>query len=241
MPDRSTPATERSWKLRAGALAMGTAAGMAALFGVTTLSGGSPASSPVSLAGAVGESGEDLSGPCDEPEHASDPECGAPGDPTDDSGHDDGTSTTSSTAPSTAGTNPTTAPDPGGTPIGEVRTIDAAGAGTVVVALEAGGLRIVSATPTAGWSVEIEADAGREVEVDFRSGTRRVQVDVELEDGQVRERVRFRDDATDADVRTEDGTVVRDDHADDDRDHDEEGDDDRSGPGGHGRDHPEDD
>ena len=39
-------------------------------------------------------------------------------------------------------------------------------------------------------------------------GAQRVQVNVELEDGAVRERVRFRDDATGTDVRFENGTIV---------------------------------
>ena len=152
--------------------------------------------------------------------------------------------TTSTTTGGGGGTNPT-----------DVRAIDAAGAGTVIVAVEGNGLRLVSATPASGWRVEVEQSAGREVELDFRAGTRRVQVNVEIEDGQVRERVRVRDDADDTDIRTEDGVVVRDDSRDaddnsgpgsggDDRDDDSSGsgsggdDDDHSGSG---RDHPEDD
>ena len=100
-------------------------------------------------------------------------------------------------------------------PTGDVRAIDAAGAGTVLVAVEGNSLRLVAATPASGWRVEVEQAAGREVEVDFRSGTKRVQVNVELEDGQVRERVRVRDDADGTDIRTENGTVVRDDSNDD--------------------------
>jgi len=66
--------------------------------------------------------------------------------------------------------------------------------------------------------------AGREIEVDFRSGTRRVQVNVEFEDGQVRERVRVRDDADGSETRIEDGQVVRHEPGDD-------SDDDNSGLG----------
>ena len=109
----------------------------------------------------------------------------------------------SSTTSTTAATLPAAAPGAG------TRVVDAAGAGTVTVSDAGGQLALVSAVPADGWSVEVEQPAGREVEVDFRRGTQRVQVDVELEDGAVRERVRVRDDATGTDVRIEDGVVVR--------------------------------
>jgi hypothetical protein len=99
-----------------------------------------------------------------------------------------------------------------------------------------GTLTLVSATPNAGWRVEIEQGTGREIEVDFRAGTRRVQVNVELEDGQVRERVRVRDDADGSETRIENGQIVRQDDGDDDHSGpgsgDDDGvDDDNSGPG----------
>src|SRR5262245_36885955 len=98
------------------------------------------------------------------------------------------TSTSSSTS-STATTATTARPALG------TRVVDAGGAGTVTVSDDGAQLSVVSAVPSMGWSVEVERSAGREVEVDFRRGTQRVQVNVELEDGAVRERVRFRDDA----------------------------------------------
>jgi hypothetical protein len=70
-------------------------------------------------------------------------------------------------------------------------------------------LTLVSATPNAGWTVEVEQAAGAEVEVDFRQGAQRVQVNVEVEDGAIRERVRFRDEAAGTDVRIENGVIVR--------------------------------
>ena len=142
----------------------------------------------------------------------------------------------------------------GGAPTDEIHSLDAAGAGTVIYAANGGSLRLVSATPAAGWRVEVEQSAGREVELDFRSGSKRVQVNLEIEDGQVRERVRFRDDADDTDIRTEDGSVVRDDsdrgddnsnsgpgRGGDDHSGSGHGDDDDNGGSGSGRDHPEDD
>ena len=197
------PTTRRS-RLAAGAALLGAATALTLVVGV------GPAPSVFQLAGA----NEDISGNCDEAEHANDPECsgsattGAPSD-------DSSTSATSSTVNdgTTSTTNATLAPAPTN-PTGAVRAIDAAGAGTVLVAVEGSSLRLVAATPSAGWRVEVEQATGREVEVDFRSGTKRVQVNVELEDGQVRERVRVRDDADGTDVRTENGTV-RDDSNDD--------------------------
>jgi hypothetical protein len=90
----------------------------------------------------------------------------------------------------------------------ETRTIDAAGAGTVVVAREGNQLTLLSATPNAGWTVEVEQDAGAEIEVDFRRDGQRVQVNVEVEDGAIRERVRFRDEVAGTEVRIENGVVV---------------------------------
>ena len=119
--------------------------------------------------------------------------------------NDDGTTSTTvdaTTSSTVAG---------GGAPTDEIRSLDAAGAGTVIYSVQGGSLRLVSATPGRGLEVEVEQGAGREVELDFRSGSKRVQVNLELEDGQVRERVRVRDDADDTDIRTEDGIVVRDD------------------------------
>jgi hypothetical protein len=231
-------------------------AAVAGLLGATAVAalllGAGPAPSALQLAGASNDDAPgDISGNCDEAEHAGDPEC--VGTPTGDS-----TSTTVDDSTSTTTGSGVTPPD-------EVRSLDAAGAGTVVYAVEGGNLRLITATPASGWAVEVEQGAGREVELDFRSGTKRVQVNLEIEDGEVRERVRFRDDADDTDIRTENGVVdggnsgpgSGDDSADDNsnsgpgRGSDDDSDDDSSGSGhedsdddsnsGSGRDHPEDD
>ena len=179
---------------------------------------------------------------------------------------DDGPGATSPTTgvDTTAATTDTSAPGPdrttpGSTPPGaSTATVDAAGAGAVVYARAGNVLVVVRAAPAAGWTVDVEQGSGREIEVDFRSGTRRVQVNVEIEDGAVRERVRARDDATGTDVRTEGGasapptstpapttsttgpttsTTIDDSDDDDDDDEDRSGrrggddsDEDRSGP-----------
>ncbi|HZA00102.1 MAG TPA: hypothetical protein VE575_15180 [Acidimicrobiales bacterium] len=134
-------------------------------------------------------------------------------------GADDGGNDASSTTVPTAG-----AVDDGTADAAD-GVVEAGEAGTVTVRRAGAGVELVSAVPTAGWAVEVEDSSGDEVEVDFRRGTERVQVDVEVEDGALRERVRLRDDADGTDVRLENGTVVRaedDDRHGDDRDRDDD-------------------
>ena len=50
------------------------------------------------------------------------------------------------------------------------------------MAREGNQLTLLSATPNAGWAVEVEQDAGAEIEVDFRRDGQRVQVNVEVEE-----------------------------------------------------------
>jgi hypothetical protein len=241
MPDAPTPAPNRT-KLAAAAALLGASAVAAFVLGA------GPAPSVLQLAGASNDTAEDVSGNCDEAEHAADPECaGTPTSDADDNSGDDGTTSTivdDSTSPTD---------DALAAPADGIHTLDASGSGTVIYAVEGGSLRLVSATPTSGWQVEVEQGTGPEIELDFRFGTQRVQVNVEFEDGQVRERVRLRDDADDTDVRTENGVVQADNRGPDssgdddtvDEDHSgsgHDGDDDSgSGSSGSGRDHPEDD
>ena len=172
----NAPTARRTrWGAAAGLLAASTA--------FVAIAGAGPAPSLLQLA----SNREDVSGNCDEAEHANDPACAT-------------TATTAGGSSSTTvdDSTSTTLGGPGSTtPADEIRTIDANGAGLVIVAVEGGSLRLVAATPSAGWQVEIEHAVGREIEVDFRSGSKRVQVNVEIEDGEVRERVRTRDDASD--------------------------------------------
>jgi hypothetical protein len=113
---------------------------------------------------------------------------------------------------------------------GTTRVVDAAGAGTVTIAVGDNDLQLIATTPAAGWTGEVEQAAGNEIEVDFRRGGERVQVNVEIEDGAVRERIRIRDDAG-TDIRIENGVIVRADEPDARDDDDRQGDDDNSGPG----------
>jgi hypothetical protein len=191
-----------------------------AALGVSALTVASAASDPeprqAALTGASSDDDPgDISGPCDEAEHANDPRC-------------------TGVSPAPAGRAPA-APAPAPAPRPGTQVIDARGAGTVTYTVRDGVLTLVEAAPAAGWSVEVEQSGGLEIEVDFRSGTQRVQVNVEFEDGQVRERVRVRDDADDSETRFENGVIVRQEPGDDlDEDDLRDDDDDRvdnSGPG----------
>ncbi|HEX4979648.1 MAG TPA: hypothetical protein VFV35_06250 [Acidimicrobiales bacterium] len=194
----------------------------------------SPSTDPAgaSQLASSSEATGDASGPCDELENATKPECA--GSPTVGSAAGASPAPTSATgggkpAP-TAPTSPA-APATAGVAAADVRRLVAADAGTVTYAVDGGSLTLVEATPAAGWVVEVEQGSGRELDLDFRSGTRRVQVEVEFEDGTVRERVRTRDDADDSRTEIVNGAVT-------DSDDDNSGpgsadsDDDNSGPGG---------
>jgi hypothetical protein len=91
-------------------------------------------------------------------------------------------STTQSTTPSTTASSVATG----------TTTYEAGAAGTVTISNDGSVLTIVSVAAADGWSHEIEVRVGREVEMDFRNGSDRVQFNAELEDGEVRVRVRTR-------------------------------------------------
>ena len=81
--------------------------------------------------------------------------------------------------------------------------VSAGDAGSVVLVVGSQ-LEIARLHTSPGWVAEIEVSAGREVEVDFRSGDRRIQFNAELEDGAVR--VRLRDGIGGSESRTESST-----------------------------------
>ena len=127
------------------------------------------------------------------------------------------TAPSSSVPTTTPATNAADQPAPGG----ETATHLAGEAGQVTISRSGDALSIVNVTPNGGWTFEVEQSSGRELEVKFTAAGARVDFNAELEDGQVR--IRVRDRATDDD-RSGPG------HGDDDRDVE-----DRSGPG-HGGD-----
>lgn len=114
----------------------------------------------------------------------------------------------------------------------------AGSAGTVTISNTGSQLRITAVDAASGWSHEIEVQVGREVEVDFRNGENRVQFNAELEDGEVRVRVRTRMadgtetevtngiDTTDDDSADDDNSSSDDDSSDDDGSFDDDSSDD---------------
>ena len=72
---------------------------------------------------------------------------------------------------------------------GQVSEVVVADAGAVLLRRSGGSLSIVSTESNPGWVVEVEVATGREVEGDFRNGSRRVKFNFELEDGVVRVRI----------------------------------------------------
>ncbi len=132
-----------------------------------------------------------------------------------------GTSTTmpgtSTTMPGTSTTMPGTSTTMPGTsttiPAGEEVVFAAGDAGTVTIGSDGTSLMVVAVAPAAGWNFEIETPMGREVEVDFRDGTRKIKFDAELENGEIRVRVREEtddrdDDGDDTTAPSQDGIQV---------------------------------
>ena len=79
--------------------------------------------------------------------------------------------------------------------VGEQATLDADEVGTVTIERTEDGVSLVEAVAVDDtWTVTVEDDEADEVHVRFRNGDTRVDLGAELEDGQVRVRVRTRQD-----------------------------------------------
>lgn len=100
------------------------------------------------------------------------------------------TSTTSASTTTTSTTSTTMATV--ATATAEVTTHVVADAGSVTVSFDGSALTIVSIEAGDEWQVETEAGAGTEVEVSFRTATRRVDFEAEIEDGAVKVKVEER-------------------------------------------------
>lgn len=168
--------------------------GIVASLGAAVVGSDSGRNDPASV--ELARSTQETSARCDKAEHANDPECVAVAVP-----GRDGTSTIVQ-EPATTSSTSTTTPAATGEP--SVRTVSAGDAGSLTVAFDGSQLQVGQTAPNAGWRVEVEQGAGREVEVTFTSGSRRIDVHVELEDGQIRERVRERHDELDGDEAGDD-------------------------------------
>lgn len=115
-----------------------------------------------------------------------------------------GTSSTSTETSTTETSTVTSIPEVTTTSMPEVTTTsmpggmdgttvhEAGAAGTVTVLREGDVLTVTEVNPNDGWTFEVEQATGREVEVKFLSGNTRVDFNAELEDGEVRVRVRTR-------------------------------------------------
>ena len=137
--------------------------------------------------------------------------------------------TTGSTS-STSSTSSTTSTTAVATNVAGASTTNAtafaAGAGGTVNIVRTGGvLQVTSVNPSSGWTFEVEVGTGREVEIDFRRSGERVQFNAELEDGEIRIRVRTRDASQDDSDTIDDS---RSGSADDSRSDDHDSDDSRS-------------
>ena len=83
-------------------------------------------------------------------------------------------------------------------------------AGSVTIDYDGSTLSLLSADANASWTAFSEQTAGREIEVEFIRGDRRVKFNAELEDGGIRIRVRDETKDSDTTVVTTDTTLVDD-------------------------------
>jgi hypothetical protein len=109
---------------------------------------------------------------------------------------EDTPTTTSTSTTSTTTTSPTTPPTslptsqaPAPAPAPAISVQSAGEAGTVTLSVDRGVLTATEVHPNAGWTVDEQELQGREIEVTFRNGLRRIEFKAELEDGQLRTRV----------------------------------------------------
>lgn len=94
------------------------------------------------------------------------------------------------TAPTT--TSPTTAPATTTTAAPDVRVVSAGEAGSITVAIVGRSLELRSVDPAPGWDARVDEADDHEVEVRFTRDARRVDLKVELEDGDLRVRLEAR-------------------------------------------------
>lgn len=99
--------------------------------------------------------------------------------------------TPTTTAPATT---TTTAPVTTTTAAPDVRVVSAGEAGSVTVAIVGDTLELRSVDPAPGWTARVDDADDHEVEVRFTRDTRRVDLKVELEDGELRVRLEARVD-----------------------------------------------
>ncbi|NNE74265.1 MAG: hypothetical protein HKN26_11420, partial [Acidimicrobiales bacterium] len=112
---------------------------------------------------------------------------------------------------------------PVGSPIADTEpiTIQALEAGTVTYQVSDGSIVLLEAAPAAGWIVKAEADRPGEVELSFRNGDQRIDVDIEIDDGEVKVEVERKDgDSSDDEESYGDHDYEDDSYNDDDDEYD---------------------
>jgi len=114
-------------------------------------------------------------------------------------------STTSTTVPSTTSSTPTTStsvPSSTTVPTGSLtKAYTVAGVGTTTVSVTSGQISLVSAVPASGWTLDEAGPDEDGIESTYTLGELETRIDFEIEDGQLRVRIRTRND--DTDERTE--------------------------------------
>jgi len=101
-------------------------------------------------------------------------------------------------------------------------------AGTVQLRSSGGSLELISATPSAGWTVaDIEIEGSREINVEFRNGSIEIEFKAEMEDGMVKTRVRTEMDDDSSNDSDDDSNDDSDDDSSDDDSSDDSNDDSR--------------
>ena len=74
--------------------------------------------------------------------------------------------------------------------------VDVSDAGSVVLTVNGAELQVAGVETNTGWTHEVEVPTGREVEVDFHGADRRINFNAELEDGEIRVKIRERTGST---------------------------------------------
>ena len=126
-----------------------------------------------------------------------DPAGDEPGEPDSDSDSDDDSSDDDSDSDSDSDSDdsPTSTTVPGGSAASVTHGVP--GVGSVTFTYDSGNWVLIAATPTGDWVVDEASIDGEGIDVTFINGVVEVDVDTEIEDGQIRLRVRTEDETTD--------------------------------------------
>ncbi len=119
------------------------------------------------------------------------------GEPNSDSSDsdDDSDDSDSSDDDSDSDDSPTSTTVPGGSAASVTHGVP--GVGSVTFTYDSGNWVLIAATPTGDWVVDEASIDGEGIDVTFINGVVEVDVDTEIEDGQIRLRVRTEDETTD--------------------------------------------